>query len=77
MRDLYRAIPAKTADLGLHSLIRRTVPLSRPFRQVRATEDLFEPESLSLDSALIYIANIKYTTGYNNKIAKTHDSYLD
>ena len=38
--DLYRAIPAVTRDLGLHSLIRRTAPYSRLLRWARGTDDI-------------------------------------
>ena len=40
-RDLYRATPAMTQDLGLHGLDRRTAPFSRLLRQTRVTENLF------------------------------------
>ena len=42
-RDIYRAIPDKTRDLGIRGLIRSTALFSRLTRQARVTADLLCP----------------------------------
>ena len=41
-RDLYRAKPVMTRDLGLHGLIRKTGPFSCVFRQAKGTKDFWK-----------------------------------
>ena len=62
-RELYRALPAMTRDLGLHGPIRRTAPFIRLSWQVRVTEDSLQPGS-SRDNLFMYIHVVVTMLGF-------------
>jgi hypothetical protein len=53
-KDLYRATPAVTRDLGFSGLIRRTAPFSRLYDTRGDVKDLFQPGSSRGSRALIF-----------------------